>query len=103
MRSGEVRWLATAEDDLDTLFRYVALESGSLATALGYIDRIIEKCDKLALFPLSGRSQSEYSPGLRSTPFERLMIFYRAEDRGIAVLRVVNAARDYRVLFELDD
>jgi len=43
-----------------------------------------------------GRTRDELVPGLRSLPFGRYVIFYRALDDGSEIVRVLHGARDLR-------
>jgi toxin ParE1/3/4 len=49
-----------------------------------------------------GRARDELSPGLRSMPFGRHVIFYETMADGIDVVRVLHSARDIDAAFEKD-
>ena len=50
--------------------------------------------------PLMGREGGELSPGLRSFPVGRHVIFYRPMANGVEIARVLDGARDLPPLFE---
>ncbi len=49
-----------------------------------------------------GRARDELSPGVRSMPFGRYVIFYEPLDDGIDVVRVLHSARDVDAQFVAD-
>jgi toxin ParE1/3/4 len=48
----------------------------------------------------SGRHREELAPGILSFPFGRYMIFYRASQDAIEIVRVLHVARDIQSIFE---
>ena len=64
-------------------------------TALAYVDRIEHKCDELADFPIVGRVLGHIRPGLRSIPFEGVIIAFPVSEAEVQVRRVFGAAQDY--------
>ena len=64
-------------------------------TALAYVDRIEHKCDELADFPIVGRDLGHIRPGLRSIPFEGVIIAFQVSEAEVRVRRVFGAAQDY--------
>ena len=64
-------------------------------------DRVLAAIDAtfgvLANAPMAGRSREELAPNLRSlsvTGFNAYLVFYRPQDDGIAVIRVLRGTRD---------
>lgn len=82
-----------APDILDS-WDYIAEDS--LAAADRWVDA---KFRLIATQPLMGRTRDDLSPGLRSFPFARYVIFYQALDDGIDVVRVLHSARDTDAVF----
>jgi toxin ParE1/3/4 len=81
-----------SHDDYLEIWLYVARDSPAAADRL--IDRFDEHLDILARAPLIGRGADEFSPGLRSFPVGNYLIFFRPIDDGIALVRLLHAARD---------
>ena len=58
-----------------------------------------EQFQLLATQSLMGRARDELSPGLRSFPFGRYVIFYEPIEGGIDFVRVLHSARDVDAQF----
>jgi len=86
--------------DIIDIWAFIAEDSVSHADA--WVDRLNGKLHVLATQPLMGRSRDELSPGLRSQPFGRYVIFYQPLSDGIDVVRVIHSARDIGALFDPD-
>ena len=91
----KVRFGVAARADLKRLFEYIIEASGMPKTALAYVDRIEHKCDELADFPIVGRVLGHIRPGLRSIPFEGVIIAFPVSEAEVRVRRVFGAAQDY--------
>ncbi|MGH9835282.1 MAG: type II toxin-antitoxin system RelE/ParE family toxin [Blastocatellia bacterium] len=87
-----------AQDDLISIYEYIAAEDEDAATRLMQAFR--EKFHLLAQFPNMGRERNELLLYLRSFPVGRYLVFYQPTDDGIEVLRVQHSARDLRGLFD---
>jgi toxin ParE1/3/4 len=81
-----------AEKDLDEISDYIAADDPVAASR--FIDKIEAKCQALAQSPGIGRTRAELGPNLRSSHVGKYVIFYRADDRGIEVIRVIHGQRD---------
>jgi toxin ParE1/3/4 len=90
-----VRIGATARADLKRLMGYIVEVSGMPKTALTYVDRIEHRCGELADFPIVGRDLGHIRSGLRSIPFEGVVIAFLVSDTEIRIRRVFGAAQDY--------
>ena len=93
-----------AESDLNEAARYIAQDNPH--TALRFIDAYIETCEMLAGMPGAGSSLDTTVDELhdirmfRVTNFRKYLIFYRPwKEKGIEVIRVIHAARDYPTFF----
>ena len=86
--------------DIADIWDYIAEDS--LAQADAWVDRLDAKLRLLATQPMLGRPRDELSPGLRSLPFGRYVIFYAALSDGIDVVRLLHSARDVDAVFEDD-
>lgn len=90
-----VRIVETALADLEALHDYILDQSGA-ARAWAYVSRIRAHCEKLQDFPYRSRAADDISPGLRTLIFERrVTIFYRLDDMGVRIVRIIYAGRDY--------
>jgi len=89
-----LRFADGAERDLVEIGNFIARDNPSIAAR--FIERVEEHCELLAAHPLLGRARDELVPGLRSLPFGRYVIFYRALDDGAEIVRVLHGARDLR-------
>jgi toxin ParE1/3/4 len=84
--------------DIAEIWDYIAEDSVDQADA--WVDRLDAKLRLLASQPAMGRARDELSPGLRSMPFGRHVIFYETMADGIDVARVLHSARDIDAVFE---
>jgi toxin ParE1/3/4 len=66
----EVVFTLRAEEQLASLYDYIALRAGEL-TADVYTGRIIAACKGFSQFPLRGTRRNDILPGLRTIGFER--------------------------------
>jgi toxin ParE1/3/4 len=82
-----------AEEDLINLWLYLA-EEASADFASRYLLELEGELAKIAPFPESGRMRDELHPGLRSLPFDRLVLFYLPRPDGIELVRVLAGAQD---------
>jgi toxin ParE1/3/4 len=87
-----------AEKDLDEITDFIAADDPAAAYRL--IDGIEAKCQALAEMPGMGRGREELAPDLRSSHVGKYIIFYRSEDEGIEVIRVIHGYRDIPKLFQ---
>ncbi len=86
--------------DLDDIWYYVAIESGSVEIADKFVDSITERFFLLAGHPDLGRTRDDdFGIGLRSFPVGEYVIVYLVEGEDVFVLRVVHGRRDMEELF----
>ena len=88
-----------AGSDLIEIWSYIA--DDSTANADSFIDKLYETIQLLANQPGSGRRREELAPGILSLPFGRYIIFYRASQDSIEIIRVLHGARDIQTIFEV--
>jgi len=92
-----------AEDQLRDIIFYIADDSGSIDTALKYLDKIEEAINRLKKFPNSG-SIPRYSilrkQGYRVVIVEKHLIFYKVseENKTVIVYAIVDGRREYKNL-----
>lgn len=95
----------TARLDILDHFEYLDREAGE-ATALRFISNVQETFQQLARMPRMGHLCEFRNPelaDLRRWPvaaFEDWLLFYRAMDDGIEVLRILHGSRDLVAIFE---
>ena len=88
-----------AEDDLQEIAHYIAVEQGRPQTAERVIDDLIAKCGEYAASPLVGTAAKTLGADYRLFHFKRWVIIYRPLVDGIEVMRIVDGARDYPRFF----
>jgi len=81
-----------AEADTLEIWAYIAQDS--LAEADRWVDRLDESLALWATQPKMGRAREELSPGIRSLPFGRYVVFFEPLADGIDVVRVLHGSRD---------
>lgn len=92
-----------AEDQLRDIIYYIADDSGSIDTAIKYLDKIEESINRLKEFPNSG-SVPRYSilkkQGYRIVIVEKHLIFYKKseENKTVIVYAIVDGRREYQNL-----
>lgn len=94
--------LQTALNDLDEIILYMA--SYSKEVAIKWHDKLIEACNRLAVFPEMGVlvPDDNLTPlEFRMVPIGNYIIFYRVYyvNQEVTVLRVLDARRDYPRFF----
>ena len=86
-----------AELDLLDIWDYIADDSFERADE--FLDRIESKLQALARTPGMGKRREELLPGLQSFPVGNYVVFYRASEDGIDVIRVLRGSRDIEEIF----
>src|SRR5215469_15611314 len=87
-----------AAADMDEIWFYIAQDNPGAADK--FVAALTGGFSKLASMPLLGRPREELSPGLRSLPVGRYIIFYRPKEAGVDIARILHGARDFPPLFE---
>ena len=85
-----------AEQDLLDIFDYIARDKP--VAAASWVETIEQKCRLIATTPEFGERRPELGVGIRSSAVGRYVIFFRAIDDGIEVVRVIPGDRDIRSL-----
>ena len=89
-----------ADSDLDSIWYYIASESGSVEIADRLIDSITERFLLLANYPNLGRRRDDdLRPGLRSFSVCEHVILYRLRNEDVLILRVLRGNRNIEALF----
>jgi toxin ParE1/3/4 len=87
-----------AQDDLDSIFDYIAQDNPQKAEEL--IRIFHEKFVMLTTIPEAGTIRPELAPDIRGFPFKRYVIFYQPTLDGIVIVRVIHGSRDIPTLFD---
>ena len=82
-----------AKKDLLNIRAYTQKKWGN-QQAQKYIDALERRCDELARSLHMGRERPEIKPGYRSIAEGKHVIFYRAGDSGIEILRIPHGRMD---------
>lgn len=89
----KVHWTKTAEEHLDAIYAYIALDSPEYARLM--VDRLTSRSVQIAQFPLSGRKVPEYDQDkVREVIEKPYRIIYYIKPKQIDILAVVHSARD---------
>lgn len=87
-----VTWTQTAVDHLKAIEDYIAQTSPKYAQAV--IQRIVDRANKLTIFPRFGAEVAEFrDESVREVVVHPYRIIYRISEREIKILAVVHGAR----------
>ncbi|MGM0681263.1 MAG: type II toxin-antitoxin system RelE/ParE family toxin [Thermodesulfobacteriota bacterium] len=89
----KVHWTDTAEEHLDAIYAYIALDSPEYARRM--VDRITRRSQQIADLPLSGRKVPEYDlDQIREVIEGPYRIIYHIKPDQIDVVAVIHGAKD---------
>lgn len=89
-----------AEHDLDDIWYYIAINSGSIEIADRFIDSLTHRFYLLSNHPHIGRRRDEeLSPGIRSFPVREYIILYKLLNDEVLIVRVLHGSREIELLF----
>ena len=97
MKAYRVVFAPEAEDDLVSLYEYIA-EHGSPVIAARYTEAIVAYCESLATLPHRGTKRDDVRPGLRITNYRRrAVIAFHCDEAAatVSILGVYYGGRDY--------
>ena len=97
MKTRRVKIDPDATADLRTLHGWIRL-SAAPPTATAYVRRIRDFAASLDIAAERGSPLDEIDPGLRSVPFESVVLAIRVEDSVVTVVRVFHASQDWAKL-----
>jgi toxin ParE1/3/4 len=90
-----LKFLDSARDDIERIFRYIAVQSGSEKVGRNFVRRLTDRCRELAAAEFElGRPRPEFVPGLRSLPFGNYVLFFRYQDGWLEILNIIEGHRD---------
>ena len=90
-----------AEQDLNEIFDYIALELSALQAAVKLIDKIQEEVEKVCDFPFSRpllRNRVLREKGYRLLVVQNFNLFYTVERQTVVIKRVMHGKRNYESL-----
>lgn len=90
----QISFTPRAERDIDEIFEYTADRWGH-AQAEDYIGKIRARCAAIASGALVGRGASDIRPGYRRLWVGAHVIFYRAAQDRIEIIRILHARMDF--------
>jgi toxin ParE1/3/4 len=91
----QIIWSEPALIDLDSIAEYIALSNPKAASAL--VQRVMEKVERLELFPKSGKVPGEISKlGYREVLVAPCRVFYREDSEIVYIVHVCREERDLR-------
>lgn len=100
MRRLNVTYRAEADIDLLQIYRWVYEASLNPDVAGRFLDRLVERCDRIGDAPYGGRPRDDLEPGLRTVPFEHsAVIAYRVEADRVRIINVFYGGRDFEALY----
>ena len=100
--AGEMLFTFVACDDLKHIWESIAIPSDAwghtnfdnLSAAQGFATAFAKHCALLAKNPDLGMAREELLHEMRSSTFQKYVIFYRVRGKQIEVVRVLRTARD---------
>src|SRR5471030_975687 len=92
------RLSALAESDLDDIWLRIA-QDASTDTADHVISDIVNRFALLYEHPHAGRTRDEINLGVRSFAVESYVIYYRPDEDGVSIARILHGSRDQPATF----
>jgi len=89
----------TSQAEIHVLDIWLHIATDRLDAADRFIDALERTCALLAKNPEMGERRDDLSAGLRMFTLPKYVIFYRTNDDGILVVRVLSGYRDIDSLF----
>jgi len=87
-----------AEEDLYSIWSYIAEENADTLIADRFIRNLNEQFLSLLDSPHLGRSLGEIFPGMRKLVFGNYLIFYTLREFQVEIVRVLHGARNWESL-----
>ncbi len=96
----EVRYLSTAEKDLNEIFDYILKDNPGAAAAL--LEKFDDAIAKLFFHPEMGvvpRDERLSRLGYRVLVIGKYLVFYVLKPKTVQIRRIIHGARQYQFLF----
>ena len=93
-----------AINDLEDVYGYIADKSGFPERALGYVEKLRQKCRDLGTVPLRGQQRDDLMHNLRIVPIDKKAVaafVVDEEKRSVLVLNIFYGGRDYEALMTI--
>jgi len=87
-----------ATEDLRRLFHFIALDNPAAAADLN--ERLKQVFTLLASNPLMGERRRKLGVGIRTTTVGNYVIYFRAQEDRVQILRVIHGAQDIDTLWQ---
>lgn len=87
-----------ARRDLERLLAYIIENQALPRTAHDYVDRITARCELLGDTPFIGTNRSAFGPGVRTLPFEGVVIAFHVGSSSVRIRRIFGQAQNYQRL-----
>lgn len=97
----ELVYAQSAKDDIAEIVGYFVPLNEQAADDIYYA--ILDTTEKIAAFPLIGRSRPDLGEGLFSFPSGRYFIVYTITDTSVIITRVLDGRRDIPAIFAEDE
>lgn len=96
----KVKFTAIAEDDLDDIFQYIAIQLSASDAAISLMDEIEGQIERLCEFPYTGSALLDEVPasrGYRKLVVNNYIIFYIVveDERQVVIMRILYGGRQY--------
>jgi toxin ParE1/3/4 len=88
----EIRFTPLASSDLEAIGDYIGQDKP--ARAYSFVLEIRNQCRKIASAPMTYKCRPEFGESIRSCAFGKYVIFYKAEDDGVLIIRILHGAMD---------
>jgi len=98
--TSRVVWTPVAEEDLEDILFYIAVEGGRPETARRIGVEIVAAVNRHMQTAMPANRHPALPPGWFYLKYKRWLIAYEPTDAGVVVHRVVDAVRDLPELFE---
>lgn len=87
-------WSRTARDDLQGLVRYLIATYQDVEFGRSFADEVFDRVEQQAMNPLVQHQHPDAPTDWFYLRHKRWLVFYRTNDIGIYVMRVIDASRD---------
>jgi toxin ParE1/3/4 len=88
-----------AEMDLAEITNFIALDNP--ARAFEFEEELLEHARRIECAPLAYAKRADLGDGLRSCVHGAYVIFFRLDDQGVRIERILHGSRDLGTLLEL--
>ncbi len=96
-----LRFTPAARRDLVHIYRYIADQSGSMATARVFVQKLRTKCSDFARLPaIMGKSRSELGRDIRSFSYKNYVLLFRYSDNRLEIVRIIEGHRDIEAMYD---